>query len=420
MEPASTLPQELIDDIVDYVPDDEKTQRNLSLVNRSWSHRTRHNLFQTVSFELGGRNCARLNEVLQTNPSLYQHIQTMRIDHDSRYSLQSSSIVGVIDPKQLVNVRDISIHGDMESNLNWGALPAGLRSALYDLLAKPDLTTLVLMDISDIDVSFIGRNRRLKELGLYGVKHTLSCIPSTSSEGPPATHLADEKCSLRSLSVGHCGDALQCLRAAAAIVPQPVVLRVHSCYYDDKMDTSLQLFSCNVETYEITCVPTEDLTGAIGPPLHSGILDLARLPKLKTLNINLHADHLWCLLSRPSATMSSPLVQQLNRLRGTNSLEDIDISLDLDFPNAARSNFWTGMSFAQMMILSDHTWEDLDNTLSDRDAFPKLKRVRIVHRFTRSEDPGQAWSAFMTFFKVSVLQNLNRRCMLEVITADLE
>ncbi|KAF6759516.1 hypothetical protein DFP72DRAFT_1100977 [Ephemerocybe angulata] len=415
---TSILPQELIDDIVDCVPDDEETQKHLSLVNRSWSHRTRHNLFKTVSFELGGRNCARLNEVLQTNPSLYQRIQTMRIDHDRRDSLESPIILGVIVPKQLVNVREISIRGDTESTLHWSTLPAGLRGALYDLLAKPDLTTLVLMDISDIDVSFIGRNRRLKELTLYGVKHTLSSSPSISSDGTPATHLADGKCSLRSLSVGRCGDALQCLRAAATIVPQPVVLRVHSCCYDDKMDTALQLFSRNVETYEIRCVPTEDLDGTIGPPLRSGVLDFVRLPKLKTLTFDLHLDQLCFLLCGPSTTIPSPLVQQMARLRPTNCLEGITILVDLNDP----LHPWTPSDIEELVDFFFHkacfasSWKVLDNILGDEDAFSKLKKVRISLKIPANvAPPMQELDSRVSVFKATVMPTLTRRSILEVI-----
>ncbi|KAF6763784.1 hypothetical protein DFP72DRAFT_1040523 [Ephemerocybe angulata] len=412
MEHTSTLPQELIDNIVDYFPDDQETQKRLSRVNRSWSQRTRHNLFQTVSFELGGPNCARLNEVLQTNPSLYQHIQTMRIDHDRRYSLASSSFLGVIDPKQLVNVREISVHGDKESNLNWVTLPAGLRSALYDLLAKPDLTTLALMDIRDIDVSFIGRNLRLKELTLYGVNHTLSSSPSTSSDGPPAIHLTDEKYSLRSLSVGQCGDALQCLRAAATIVPQPVLLRVRSWSYDDKMEMALQTFSRNVETYEIMCVPTGTLTGTIGLPLHSGVLDFVRLPKLKTLTFNLHLGQLPVLLSGPSPTIPSPLVQQIARLRSANCLESINILVDLD----DTLDHWTPSDIEQLLRFFFYTvsffrsWQGLDNILGDKVAFSELKKVRIWLKIPTHAAPSkQQLDARVLVFNASVMPILSRR-----------
>ncbi|KAF6759521.1 hypothetical protein DFP72DRAFT_1100987 [Ephemerocybe angulata] len=419
---TSILPQELIDNIVDHASDDQEAQKHLSLVNRAWSQRTRHNLFQTVSFELGGRGCTRLSEVLRTNPLLYQHIQTMRIDHDRRDSLDSSfpSILGVIDPKRLVNVHEISIYGDVESNLNWGTLPPGLRSALYDLLAKPHLTTLTLMDIRDIDVSFIGRNRRLKELALCGVKHTPLSSPSISSDGPPATHLAAEKCSLRSLSVGQCADALQCLRAAATIVPQPVVLKVYSDGYDDKMDTALQIFSRNVEAYEIICVPTGDLTGTIGLPLHSGALDFARLPKLKTLRIRLHHVQLWCLLSGPSMTITTSLVQQIVRLRSTNCLEDIDIVLDLDdllhhwsLPTGGIDEMLHSVFNSASFV---RAWTDLDNILGDNGAFSKLKKLRIWLEIpTHVARSKQELDSRVSVFKETVMPNLARRGILEVI-----
>ncbi|KAF6759536.1 hypothetical protein DFP72DRAFT_1100993, partial [Ephemerocybe angulata] len=382
------------------------------IVNRSWSHRTRHHLFQTVRFELGGRNCARLNEVLRTNPSLYQHIQTMRIDHGSRYSLQTSSILGVIDPKQLVNVREISIHGDTESSLHWRTLPAGLRSALYDLLGKPDLITLTLMDIRDIDVSFIGRSRRLKELTLYGIKHSLSSSPSISSDGPPATRLADEKCSLRSLSVGQCGDALQCLRATT-VVPQPVALKVYSGRYDEKMDTVLQVFSRNVETYEIQCHgPSGFLTGPgmIGHlPLHSGVLDFARLPKLKTLRIRLQLNQLWYLLSG----LTPSLGQQIARLRSTNCLEVIDIVLELD----EILHYWMRSRLDETLHpLFDPAWTDLDNTLGDKDAFSKLKKLRIWLKIpTHVVHSKEELASRFSVFKETVMPNLTRRGILEVV-----
>ncbi|KAF6759504.1 hypothetical protein DFP72DRAFT_1166914 [Ephemerocybe angulata] len=414
---TSILPQELIDDIVDDFSDDEEAQKRLSLVNRSWSQRTRHNLFQTVSFELGARNCARLNEVLQTNPSLYEHIQTMRIDHDSRYSLWTSSIFGVIDPKRLVSVRDISIHGDVKSNLYWSTLPAALRTALYALLAKPGLVKLVHIDIRDIDVSFIGRNRSLKELTLYNVKHTLPPRPSTLSNGPPATHLADDKSSLRSLSVGQCGDALQCLRAGA-VVPQPVVLRVRSCSYDDKMHMALQTFSCNVETYEIISAPTGDLTGTVGLPLHSGILDFVCFPKLKTLTFDLHLGQLSLLLSGPSPTIPSPLAQQIARLRSTNCLESINFMVDIDDP----LHSWSPSEIEQLLHFFFHkvsfvrSWKALDDILGDEDAFSELKEVRIWIKIPANVAPSkQEMDTHVSVFKATVMPILTRRCILEVI-----
>ncbi|KAF6759517.1 hypothetical protein DFP72DRAFT_1100979 [Ephemerocybe angulata] len=407
MEHTSTLPQELIDYIVDHASDDKETQKRLSLVNHSWSHQTRRNLFQTVSFELGGQSCARLNEVLQANPSLYQHIQTVRIGHDYRNNLGSPSILGVIDPKKLVDVLHISLCGT-RSELDWGDLPPNLRSALYDLLAKPDLITLALTNIWDIDVSkFIGQSRCLKKLVLHDVWQTFSPNPSTLSGRPPAARVADEEqCSLRSLSVRDCGDALECL-CAATKVPQPVVLKVYALHYDNKMDMALKSLSGNVETYEINCARFTTHS------FQTGILDLTRLPKLKNFKISLDADQ----LTRPSGTIPSELLQQLDRLRGTNCLEGID--LQLNFPCGSS---WSLVFFPLMRDCKRHgvsTWKDLDNILSDNDAFPKLKRLKIVLRFEFPAAPSpQMWNDSVRLFKVDTMPKLNDRSMVEVVRVD--
>ncbi|KAF6759444.1 hypothetical protein DFP72DRAFT_844183 [Ephemerocybe angulata] len=352
---TSVLSQELIDNIVDHVSEHQETQKHLSLVNRSWSHRTRHNLFQVVKFELG--------------------------------------ILGVINPKKLVNLLHIWLEGDVKYKLRWGDLPPALRSALYELFAKPDLVLLLLWNIRDIDASFIGRSRCLTQLQLHNVHHSPSASPFTPSGQAPPAHLEDEECSLRVLSVADCGDALDCFRPASS-VSLPIWLRVVSHGYDDKMDMALKKLSRSVQTYGIVC-PHRPPTRA---PLHSGILDLARLPKLRILKISLHADQLWCLLTRPSATMPSPFIQQLERLSGVNSLEGIDISLYLDFPSNCN---WTSI-MVQLMTHSYHA----DNRRI-RDAFPELKGLTIDLSFTTSAPPEQEFNVFADMFKGGILQKLN-------------
>ncbi|KAF5332133.1 hypothetical protein D9611_008052 [Ephemerocybe angulata] len=411
---AGILPHALGNNIFGYVSDDQESlEQQLSLVNRS------------CNLELDSWSCARLGQVLQTNPSLYQHIQTLRMHHNGWSDLVPSNIMAVLDPKQLVNLQCISlrVNGFMAYKLSWPALHPELRSALYELLAKPDLIALELTNIEGIDISFIGRSRHLKELVLHGVEHSPSSDPST-----PATPLTREDWSLCSLSVGQCGDALQCLRTAT-ILPQPVELKVYWGPYDDKMDMAIKSFSCNVERYEIIW-PNYEPSRLHDRNPHSAPLDFVCFPRLKTLKFGLQFKQLGDLLhERHLATTASteePLnfLQQIARLReaGTNDLESLEILVDLDDPDPIIRQldpYEQEKTLSSFLLEGKYfsSWESLDCMLGNEYAFPNLKKVRIGLKSAAFVAPSsrERWEPLVGGFKATVMPTLTRRLISEVI-----
>ncbi|KAJ2927957.1 hypothetical protein H1R20_g9120, partial [Candolleomyces eurysporus] len=176
---TSEIPQEIIDLVTDQTQSDSATLQALSLVSRAWSLRTRECLFHSIELS-AEEKCTTLRPLLEERPSLRHCVKALTIRVATPYSWlnenPSESILAILPI--LDSLTRFSIHGKFEpsGSLNWKALSPKVQIALYEVMARPHVTSITLSSIYGFDIMPLTQYGHLEELILDVVEVT-HCNP---------------------------------------------------------------------------------------------------------------------------------------------------------------------------------------------------------------------------------------------------
>ncbi|KAG6907063.1 hypothetical protein DXG01_010709 [Tephrocybe rancida] len=147
----STLPQELIDVVLNFVGDDDRTLRACSLVSSSFRTTSQKHLFHSVDIYLDrahGAANARLHFLLHSNPRFRVYIQTVAIGiYGGHGDGTVAEILGM-----LPRVRSLSLHNAGIRPTRWLSLSETFRSPLLRMMQS---SILVDLSLEYVDIPFI-------------------------------------------------------------------------------------------------------------------------------------------------------------------------------------------------------------------------------------------------------------------------
>ncbi|KAJ7073611.1 hypothetical protein C8F01DRAFT_1360460 [Mycena amicta] len=274
------LPQELIDLILDVVPDNT-TLKACCLVAREFRYTSQKRLFASLtlipSFRFWRKphlTVAKLANVLAESPHLATHVHRVKLFSDSGNAspawMRDDQCAGML--YRFVNLTTLAVEAHV-SRLFWSNFPGPLKAALCAATALPTLTGLSLRHIQFNSTSglleLIQGRSALRQLSLCQV-----LIPRLDSLGPP-----DERLQLESLELGA---FLQPLLMCITIQINPETLRyLRITFVGPDYETMAQAHllnrATNLEHLVITL--SHDHTG-------ESFIDLSHLLHLETLELH--------------------------------------------------------------------------------------------------------------------------------------
>ncbi|KAF6760578.1 hypothetical protein DFP72DRAFT_1003785 [Ephemerocybe angulata] len=235
-----TLPQELIDSVIDAIEDDTSTLMAVGLVGKQWYRRSRVHLFKQM--HLGGRpnpadRLSQLTQLIERQPILLEYIKELNLSHAHEWLTTNVEIIELL-PR--LSLKSLEIGG-----MDWGRLPPKLQSALYDRIVDPGLVALSLECIDNMDITALTNRHHLKELNIDEVciNNNPPCSIRTpwlpSNEYPVGVQ--GEAARLGRLEVLACGESLkyllQCAENGEATlkIHRPEDLAISAYGWDDDM-----------------------------------------------------------------------------------------------------------------------------------------------------------------------------------------
>ncbi|KAF9050535.1 hypothetical protein BJ165DRAFT_1458567 [Panaeolus papilionaceus] len=165
VRPIPSLPQELVDNIVDHLYDDRQSLSNCTLISHAWLPASRHHFFSKISLKAPSLNtsggpvilpqekCRRLHALLVESPHLIPNIRELEICEGSPLhhpfpDVQCSTTWVTTERtltslfKMLTHVRRLDFAAT--STFHWSLLPPTFLSAFHTFLSRPSLQYLRL------------------------------------------------------------------------------------------------------------------------------------------------------------------------------------------------------------------------------------------------------------------------------------
>jgi hypothetical protein len=99
--PGMNLPLELLDEILSYLPPNNQSLRNCSLVARSWLHPSRKHLFENLFIQDTDRQ-SWLDNISPTNTELLQHVRS--------FCFATSNPWGRVPPLEYIDIDDLYVY----------------------------------------------------------------------------------------------------------------------------------------------------------------------------------------------------------------------------------------------------------------------------------------------------------------------
>ncbi|KAG7445580.1 uncharacterized protein BT62DRAFT_920293 [Guyanagaster necrorhizus] len=173
----NTLPQELIDAIIDENQDDQAALRACSLVARPWTYSSQRHIFSRVHFRNHSQQCyypgklhktscdiSRFHDLISMRPHLTSFVRTLQVEpilDAAQEQLLASTL------QRLVNLECISL--DL-GGYYWDELSQCMRDALITTFRSPRITNLELREglfLRSADfLALLGACEHLKRLSL--------------------------------------------------------------------------------------------------------------------------------------------------------------------------------------------------------------------------------------------------------------
>lgn len=165
MMPIS-IPQDVINNIVDELKGDKRTLATSSLVSRSLREPCRKHLFARI--ELDSRRMRKvkgLYSILSYNPGIGLYVRHLHlVMHDASSGRELPSIL-----QTLGQLRSLCWQVAQMEPLPWTTLDRFLKTTVMELLQSSTLVHIDISHVKDFPISLLARSSHLKELTLSDV-----------------------------------------------------------------------------------------------------------------------------------------------------------------------------------------------------------------------------------------------------------
>ncbi|KAF8075343.1 hypothetical protein FPV67DRAFT_629796 [Lyophyllum atratum] len=370
----ATLPQELVDQIIDHLHDQDLTLKACALVCRTWLTPCRSHIFRNVVLQprlvvrgflnwfKGPSHIASLYSILDSTPEVASFIRNLVIREgmvDRDWMAREKTLIPIL--RLLHNVERFELERAAAIQIAWRGLPHNLKGAISELLASPSLRELKLgMLALDDPKDLLRILEGCRSLRLLHIDHLRLGGPmqdeSDSPDRPPQAHL--DALTIGARTSPH---IVSCLLHPQSTLDM-TTLRKLSMSVSGNFGEFARLLRSTVslEVLEIVLMSDIDLVAYQNSP-SSERFDMSHNPNLRRLEVKID------VIQR----QDDPLLW-LNGLFSTfttpNALQHIYIvySLYLPAPYMDRS--------VNTTIFSE--WQQIDLTLTGP-VFDSLKQVRL-------------------------------------------
>ncbi|KAJ3529954.1 hypothetical protein NMY22_g8778 [Coprinellus aureogranulatus] len=374
--------------------------------------------------------CGRLHQVLDTQPELGKLIKRFSLtDGEHAHWVDSCpEIVTIL--RLLTSCTQVALR-----YLDLELCSSSLHIELFTLMARPSVSKLALIVVTNINLSILAQYHHIGDLTLRDVHPsaassvaTGACFPLNSrallASPLPAKSTQASKLSL---TVGRCGEALKTLLVCAAdseaTLPllRPRALGLSTSGFDDaamQEAWSTLLGHCAASVVEYSLYQDESkrvITSHI-PRIASFVpvsLPLVRFERLQCIHLHTTYHH-----SRSNAYKIFPhLVRELRGIDLAKTAvgkpsELTHISLTINLKTFLTMEWLQSMA---LVVVSDIKWDDL-STLLTSPSFAKMKRVGVRFEVGDSEGVGddQSLDQVARDLRLSWLGGLSKCCEVDV------
>jgi len=157
---STTLPQELIDSIIDYCHDDPPTLKTCALVCKAWLPSSRSHIFQSISlrppakptrnslFVKRDTDSQRLLRMLRSSPVIAPYIHDLSVCEGMvgrEWIAQERTLPLLL--RMLKKTQRFQLERSASMQISWIDLPKSLQEAIGGILASPSLVELSLVGL---------------------------------------------------------------------------------------------------------------------------------------------------------------------------------------------------------------------------------------------------------------------------------
>ncbi|KAF8059817.1 hypothetical protein FPV67DRAFT_1514171 [Lyophyllum atratum] len=268
---TSSIPQEIIDEIIEYIDEDIPTLTACSTVCGSFSASSRRYLFRHIVLDLSPERSAnnlRLLHVLLSNPIIASFISSLHIGIS--FESKEDAVCGILP--MLRNVHEVKISRASSAIragfIRWIDVYPTMSRCILDLLQRPSFHTLILGTILFPE----GQLRRLRYLRHLKVPFADSIVLDQSlHESGQGNHQ------------GH----LESLTLGSWVAAQRVLLALHDPAHPSSLSLS-RLRLCKIKSKIFALAATHLQEVEFGIDLNSYVyLEFSQLTALRVLRIHI-------------------------------------------------------------------------------------------------------------------------------------
>ncbi|RXW23460.1 hypothetical protein EST38_g2369 [Candolleomyces aberdarensis] len=415
MSPATPrISQGIIDLVIDQAQSDSATLHSLSLVSKASSLRTRGHLFHDIELSAEWQ-CYTLESLFDERPSLRQCIKSLTIRVTTSYNWlnenPSEAILAILP--LLKSLTRFSMLGKFEpsGSLEWKRLSPKVQIALYEVMARPRVTSITLSYISDVNVVRLMEYGHLEELVLDVVKtggyrkqvKRGALLPLDAFPSPIPVRTC-----LRRLEVTTSPGAFRALLLCSTRSNSEVTLDLSNLTYlkvstsnfpqefkDADWNSLFDVCGASIESYTVHQI-------ACRKPLPSAIIPLYRFPNLKEFIFMID----YQTIEQQGHNSFPAFVEALDRLSQADNGNHLT-TIRVEYDGCAK---YIEKEIDE--LLDGQRWSLLDQTVQ-RPAFLRLREVKFgfTPRCCRGIFWEENWGKHSGRIS-SQLPNLNRRGIL--------
>jgi hypothetical protein len=382
---ASQIPQEIIDNIIDELPDDHLTLKSCATVSHSFLQPSRRNLFSIVHLSRGPKQIKRLHDLLTTVSDISLFIRELNIavvdieadkEIDFTWLKEDEILARVLG--MVPRLQSLSWRTATYQCLSWEFdLSDKLRAALMDLFQSCNLATARISHLDCFPLSVLGAFTHSKKLSFSDV--------SFSSRGKSASHSALPQLEVLHLDIIVDSEYLnadaECFTPTSSTFPNLCCLSIESGYGNNAPFPQAQHIIASARSIErvrwcfshlpwrtsltvIACVTMLIIKSSLDP----NAIDLGVMSNLRFLTLKCTVGG-WSSFGWRDANF--PLIARcLKNPQATKSLEELTIGLQINSKDSEDLGWY---------ISKFEWWEDLDTILV---PLPTLKQVLVYVDFS--------------------------------------
>ncbi|KAF9474351.1 hypothetical protein BDN70DRAFT_908536 [Pholiota conissans] len=356
----STLPQELIESIIDELghEDDTEALKQCSLVSRAFVYQSQRYLFRAIDLDRRlprKKYYQRFHRLIGTRPHIGEHVRELRLGDNGEDDFDGSDVSWISSTKTLPHSLQLlprleSFSLTFNSELTpWKSLPADLRSSIGRLFRLPTLHTVALEFITAFPPQLLMSLGQMRTLSLSCVEvDPMAPLPADTEYMQSRWGMALENLFLRGTSPA----TISVIASALGSATSPTLRRLtvtptFESGFSDAIGELIKQSGENLKTFE--WLPSIHFASSAGP------IYLASLPHLRSLRF---------AVSFRRTHANGPFPEVL-RLLGQLSHEPNSIESIIIDCHCVR----VGDKIAT-------EWRPLDKVLS-KPAFDALKQIRV-------------------------------------------